>query len=200
MRDMTPGVEAAIAAPVVRPVLFVELDFLSGPVRLWGGIGDFSWDGKVWVGRGDLLGIGEIEEASDGTATSLTGVLRGVASELTGAVYADQWQGRTATAWLGVFDEDFELIEEPVQIRSGIMDHLADREDAESTTFSLVVETPALDQGNNRSWRLTHEIQQQFYPGDDFLQYTVALQKTPLRWGALSAPAVAIRNVLAGWL
>lgn len=195
-RNMTNDMDAEIVKPLIRPVLFVELDFLSAPVNLWGGIGPIDWDGKEWTGAGDLLGIGEIEEATDGTATTVTGTLRGVPSDLTGAIYQDEWQGRSAYAWLGMFDEAWGLVDDPVMIRQGTMDRLADADDGQSATFALVIQTEALDQGNNRSWRLTNEIQQQFFPGDRALEYTVALQAVPLRWGATNAPVRTIATFL----
>lgn len=197
MRDMSTAMSDEVGKAVVFPALLVELDFLSAPARFWSGIGPLSWDGKVWAGAGELLQLGEIEEATDGTATVMTGTLAGVPSDLTGAIYADEWQGRVATLWIGMFDADWALIDDPVQIRTGVMDQISDSDDASTATFQLTVATAALDQGDNRSWRLTHEIQQQFYPGDDLLKYTTVLQAVPLRWGAASAPTVNIRALTA---
>ena len=193
MRDMSTAMGLEVGKPVVYPALLVELDFLSAPARFWSGIGPLDWDGKIWTGAGELLQLGEIEEATDGTATVMTGTLAGVPSDLTGAIYGDEWQGRAATLWVGMFDASWALIDDPVQMRTGVMDQIGDRDDATTATFQLTVATAALDQGDNRSWRLTHEIQQQFFPGDDLLKFTTVLQTAPLRWGAASAPTVTIQ-------
>lgn len=199
-RGLDPDVVTEIAKPHIRPVFFVELDFLSAPVRLWNGIGEIEWDEKTWTGAGDLLGFDDIEEASDGSATTVTITVSGVPSDLTGPIYQDQWQGRSAYIWFGLFDEDGLIIEEPVMLRQGVMDILTDADDGETATFALVIQTEALDQGNNRSWRLTNEIQQEFFPGDKGLEYTVALQKIPLRWGATQAPVRTIKSFVQGIL
>lgn len=83
-------------------------------------------------------------------------------------------------------------------LRQGVMDTLNDADDGKSATFSLAIQTEALDQGNNRSWRLTNEIQQEFFPGDKGLEYTVALQKIPLRWGATQATVRTIKSFVQG--
>jgi hypothetical protein len=190
----------AISGALLRPVVFVYLDFLSAPVRMWNGVGNIEWDGETWVGVGDLIDLGQIEEASDGSATSMVSTLAGVPSDLTAGVYQDQWQGREAVAWLGAIDEDGVLIEEPLQIRAGIMDSLGDSDDGQSAVFTMTIETPALDQGNNRAWRLTNEIQQSFFPGDKGLEFTTVLSSVPIRWGAATAPQVQIASVLRGML
>lgn len=273
-RDLSPAVVAEIAKPSIHPRFFVELDFLSAPVRLWNGLGQFEWDGKTWTGAGDLLGFDEIEEASDGSATTVTLTVSGIPSSLTGPIYQDQWQGRSAYIWFGMMrdtgpllvsgdpitvipagepyewvgtiqggtppytpsianapdwmsiDLDGEstfrvygtaeagitdgiivsvadsgggaMIGEPIMLRQGVMDTLNDADDGKSATFSLAIQTEALDQGNNRSWRLTNEIQQEFFPGDKGLEYTVALQKIPLRWGATQATVRTIKSFVQG--
>jgi hypothetical protein len=197
-RDMSSAMSAELGAAVLRPVVFVYLDFLSAPVRMWNGIGNIEWDEEIWVGVGDLIDLGNIEEASDGTATSMVSTLAGVPSDLTAGVYQDQWQGREAVAWLGAIDADGALIEEPLQIRAGIMDSLGDSDDGQSAVFTMTIETPALDQGNNRAWRLTNETQQSFFPGDKGLEYTTVLSTVPLRWGAIAAPQVQVASVLRG--
>lgn len=197
-RDLSPAVVAEIAKPSIHPRFFVELDFLSAPVRLWTGLGQFEWDGKTWTGAGDLLGFDEIEEASDGSATTVTLTVSGIPSNLTGPIYQDQWQGRSAYIWFGLLDSSGSIVEEPIMLRQGVMDTLNDADDGKSATFSLAIQTEALDQGNNRSWRLTNEIQQEFFPGDKGLEYTVALQKVPLRWGATQAPVRTIKSFVMG--
>lgn len=197
-RDLSPAVVAEIAKPSIHPRFFVELDFLSAPVRLWTGLGQFEWDGKTWTGAGDLLGFDEIEEASDGSATTVTLTVSGIPSNLTGPIYQDQWQGRSAYIWFGLLDSSGSIVEEPIMLRQGVMDTLNDADDGKSATFSLAIQTEALDQGNNRSWRLTNEIQQEFFPGDKGLEYTVALQKVPLRWGATQAPVRTIKSFVQG--
>jgi hypothetical protein len=55
-RDLTPGFAAALAARDLRPVIFYEGAFASGPLRLWSGLSAIDWAGQSWSGAGALLG------------------------------------------------------------------------------------------------------------------------------------------------
>ena len=77
-RDLTSDFAAALAERDLRPVIFFEGAFASGPVRLWSGLGEIGWAGESWSGAGALLGLGSIEETSEvvagGTSVSLSGI------------------------------------------------------------------------------------------------------------------------------
>lgn len=194
MRDMTPAVAAEIEKIVTYPVILAELDFLSGPVRIWSGIGQLQYSGVEWTGLGDLLSISEIEETNDGKATEITATLTGIPSYIATSVYTEEWKRRDAKAWLG-FASGTEIIDEPVPMFYGLMDVISDEDDGETSIIQLTIATHALDQGNNRVWRLTHELQQQFWPGDDGLKYTTALQQANLRWGDKKNPSRPIKSI-----
>lgn len=193
-RSITPDMQSAIGANTNYPILLAELDFLSAPARFWNGLGPLSWDGKTWTGAGDLLQIGDIEEASDGTITNFTGVLAGVPSGIVSQIYADEYQGRTARFWLGML-ENGSIISEPVLIRQAIMDDVMDTDDGETAVFRMTFTTPTLDQGNNRTALLTHEMQQARFPGDMGLQYAT-VRDYGVRWGDRTAPSVTMASLI----
>jgi hypothetical protein len=66
-RHLTTAMDAAIVAGKVRPVIFVEGSFhASGSpdeefLRLWSGLGDFSWDSKTWTGAGKDKPVGNFK-------------------------------------------------------------------------------------------------------------------------------------------
>jgi hypothetical protein len=53
-RELTASVVSAIAAGVIRPVLFAELEYESAGVPaflcLFTGVGQLSWNGQTWIG------------------------------------------------------------------------------------------------------------------------------------------------------
>ena len=55
-RDLTSDCVMALAECDLRPVIFFEGAFASGPVRLWSGLGEIGWAGQSWSGAGALLG------------------------------------------------------------------------------------------------------------------------------------------------
>jgi len=61
---LTLQAAAAATAPVVVPVVLCELDFATGPVRVWTGLGPLSWAGLTFEGVGDLGAMSEVRRRS----------------------------------------------------------------------------------------------------------------------------------------
>lgn len=53
---------SAATAPIATPVVLVELDFATGPFRVWTGLGPLDWAGKVFEGAGSIGAISDVEE------------------------------------------------------------------------------------------------------------------------------------------
>src|ERR1700683_3167224 len=113
-RDMTAAYLAAIQSGILRPVLFVEATFTSGPIYVWSGIGTIVWGGNTWVGIGNLGSISTIEEGSAVSAKGITLTLSGSDPTLLTGVTAEFQVGLPALVWLGVYDENGVLIGNPV--------------------------------------------------------------------------------------
>lgn len=77
-RALSPAFAEALASAELCPVVFSEGEFASGTVRIWTGLGEVNWDGKIWTGLGGLLSFGAIEETNQvvasGTMLSLSAV------------------------------------------------------------------------------------------------------------------------------
>lgn len=117
-RDITSAVRGEINGRVVKPGIFVELDFASGPLRLWNGVGPFPWDGKTWTGAGDLLGIGEIKETAKNEATGLKITLSAIPSDIVSTSLSENYQNRDAKLWLLFLSDDVEGWNEPAVLNS----------------------------------------------------------------------------------
>ena len=59
---LTLQAAAAATAPVVAPVVLVELDFATGPFRVWTGLGPLDWAGKMFEGAASIGAISDVEE------------------------------------------------------------------------------------------------------------------------------------------
>lgn len=195
MRDLSPAISSEVEKPVVEVIWLAELDFLSNPIRIWNGIGQLTYDGTEWTGLGDLVTVSDIEETSDGRAATLTVNLAGIPSQIATSVYTDEWKRRDAFAWVAFLDHTTgQIIDEPIPLWRGLMDQIGDEDNGETATIILTLATPALDHGNNRTWRLTHEIQSQFFPGDNGLKYVPYLQTSNIIWGDKSKPSRSIKD------
>ncbi len=115
-RTLTTGMEAAIAAGTVRPVIFYEGSFNAAGspnevfLRLWSGLGSFEWDGKTWEGAGKLLGISPLEESAEVKAVGFNITLSGLPSSLLSTALQSTRQGRPGRVWLGLMAPDSDAL------------------------------------------------------------------------------------------
>ncbi|MFD2101864.1 hypothetical protein ACFSKJ_00295 [Tabrizicola soli] len=101
-RDLTPDFALALAERDLRPVIFFEGHFASGPLRLWSGLGEIGWAGESWSGAGALLGLGAIEETSEVVAGGTSVSLSGIPPHLVQLAIAEARQGLPGRVWLGL--------------------------------------------------------------------------------------------------
>ena len=102
-RDLGSTISALVQTGQLEPVIFTELAWPSGTVRMWTGVGPKTWGGNEYVGVGNLAGCSPIQESSDGRANGITLSLSGIPSDLISAMF-EHVQGRSAKVWLGFLD------------------------------------------------------------------------------------------------
>lgn len=186
MSRTLPGALASeIAQVALAPVILVELDFSSGFVRVWNGIGTLPWNGKEWLGTGELMALSQIEETREIEAVGLTMTLSGVPSAMVSVAYGDFSQGRPAKVWLGALDlHSGALVSDPVAIFQGRMDTISDSDDGAEAVITVTAESNLADLKRLRTRFLTDQDQQRVFPGDRSLRYLSSLQDRPVYWGA----------------
>lgn len=106
---MTRTIDAAAIAELtktqVKPALLATLDFASGMLRVWSGVGPLVYDGETYLGVGTLGEISPLEESGQGMvrATNLTMRLSGIPSTYLSLALTEEYQGREVTVSLGFF-------------------------------------------------------------------------------------------------
>ena len=181
-RDISAGMISAAGAGSLSPAFFVEMDFSSGFVRAWSGIGTLVWDSRTWLGVGNLGQIEPLSETQDFVANGANLKLSGIPSDLISVALGEQYQGRSASIYLGLFDASGALIADPTILYAASMDTMEINEDGETSTITVRIESQAVSLKRSREWRYTHEDQQIDYPGDLGLEYIVGLQDKELVW------------------
>jgi hypothetical protein len=183
-RDLGTTISSLVQTSALEPVIFTELAWPSGTVRMWTGIGPFVWGGNTFTGAGNLAGCSPIQESSDGRANGITLTLSGIPSDLISAMF-EHVQGRSAKVWLGFLNSAGALAQDPpYQIFKGKMDVPSIEETGETATISISIENQMiiLQQASARRW--THEDQQERFPGDLGFEYVAAInQDRPINWG-----------------
>lgn len=183
-RTLTGAMSLALAENRIAPIAFAELDFLSGFVRMWNGVGSIVWDGKTWLGGGNLIGISQVEETRSIEATTLTMSLSGVNPALVSQAYGDFSQGRPARTWVGLMDVGTgTVVEDPVNVFAGRMDTISDEDDGVSAIISVSAESNLADLKRIRARYYTDQDQQRIKPGDRSLRFIPSLQEKPVYWG-----------------
>jgi len=84
-RELAASVVSAIAAGVMRPVLFAELEYGAAGVpaflRLFTGVEQLGWNGQTWIGGRDLLTISPIRESTNLEAIGLSVTMSGLPAD-----------------------------------------------------------------------------------------------------------------------
>lgn len=182
MRDLSSGVQSAIEADQVQPILFFEGEFASGTVRVWSGIGDLGWNSVTWTGVGSLGSVSSIDESADIQANGVTVTLSGIPSDLISLALQDSQQGKIGKIYFG-FMSNGSVISDPVLMFEGRLDVPAIQEDGETSVIQITYESRLIDLQKPRDSLYTNEEQQLRYAGDLGFEFVPALQDAEIVWG-----------------
>jgi len=164
-------------AGVTSVAYLIHADFRSGPLRVWTGWGTLVAGGHEWIGSGDMIGISEIDAAAGAFASPFTLTLSGLPDEHFDAyarlmlVDSTEYRGRQISVFLAFFEEDWQIIEEPIAAVTGFMDVPILDADAISRRITLQCEGPFVTRARPRYGFYTDEDQQLRYPGDMGLEF-----------------------------
>lgn len=185
-RDLTAGVAAETVktgASIIYPVFASKLEFGSGDVRLWEGIGEITLDGEVYTGASDLVGISEIVETDRVEAAGIKVTLSGIPSSLLSIALGENYQERPARTVLAFLEADGSVIVDPLTIFAGRMDVMAIREGGETSTIELAIESYLIDGDRPRLRQWTPDDQKLDYPADTGFRMVASLQDAQVLWG-----------------
>ena len=182
-RELTDAVKAEIAKPLVRLAAFGELIFDDGVVRLWTGLGPIVFRGETYTGAGNLVGMSAVvESGGDVKATNIGLTLSGIDKELLAVVALEHFQGRPASVWIAMFDENWHLIPDEILLFKGKMDYPIFEKTGQTMSITVFVESQLIDLERPRLRRRTDADQQELYPGDTGLRFVAGLQDKNVVW------------------
>jgi hypothetical protein len=181
-RALTAGVQSAIASSQVTALMFVELDFASGFLRLTTAGHDVTWNGYTWTGVGLL---GAVEAIKEDTALQANGIrltLSGVDVAIIAIALQEAYQGRDARIWLAFVNDAGAIVADPLLVFVGRMD-MMQVADGESATVILSLENELAAWDRPRVRRFTDADQQAEYPGDLGMQFVTEAAQRTVSWG-----------------
>jgi len=202
-RALSAEMLAVATADVVRPIYLVKAEFDSTPpedrnLYLWSGFGNLTFNGKNYLGVGNLLSISAVDESTDLTATGASIVLSGIQSPLLAIARDEDYQGRPITIYLGALDDTGDLIASPTVLFSGIMDVMTISEAGETSTISVTAENKLIAFDRSYVRRYTAEDQKIDYPNDMGFEFVAKIADQEIIWGRASPTSGAGRGSRAG--
>lgn len=181
-RDITTALRDQVTASALQPIALFEAIFDSGALRFWTGYGEITWNGVVWSGAGNLIGVSDVTESQELRAVGTAVTLSGIPSELISIALAEDYQGRPCAIYLGALDGST-LVADPYKIFGGIMDVMEIDDAGEFASITLAAESRLIDLERPRERRYEHEDQQALFAGDRGLEYVPTIQDAPIIWG-----------------
>lgn len=182
MRDLSSGMQSAISATEVSPILLFEGVFTSGNVYAWSGYGTISWNGQSWTGTGTLLSVSEVSENSDTAATGASVTLNGIPQDLISLALAECQQGALGKIYFGVLSNG-SVLADPIILFEGKLDVPTIDEDAEFASITITYESRLINLERPRVTRYTKEDQIRLFHGDKGFDYVPSIQDQRITWG-----------------
>ena len=182
-RTLSTEMQAVASADLVRPIYLVKMEFDSGDLFLWSGLGNLVYSGDTYVGTGDLMSISPIKESEELIANGVNFTVSGIKQSLVSIARDEPYQGRKITLYLGAFDENADIISSPVILFGGFMDVMTISDSGETSTISISAENKliAFDRASVR--RFTAEDQKIDYPLDKGFEFVSQIAQQEIIWG-----------------
>lgn len=186
MRTLTTAVSDALASENVIPVLFVEMDFASGFLRVHSAVGTYVVEGNNYTGVGTLGQVETIEESTELQAYGLRLGLAGIPNTLIGTALTENYQGRAVRVLVGALDANHVLLASPALVFAGRMDNMQITLGPETASISLNAENRLIDWDRARIRRYNNVDQQAEYPGDFGFEFVEQMVNKTIFWGKIS--------------
>ena len=178
-RDIASVIANVLGDEVIQPFFAIDLEFDSGTLRFWSGVGTKTINGEAYLGAGTLLGISDIDETAEIAAAGVTLTLSGIPAELLSLALNEPYQNRRALIYFGILGEEADMAE----IFTGTMDRMDIEEGADTSVIQLAIENRLLDLERARVRRYTNNDQQSRFPGDKGFEFVETIQDRELFWG-----------------
>jgi hypothetical protein len=182
-RTLSSEMQAVATAELVRPIYLIDMEFTSGSVFFWSGVGNLTFNSNSYIGAGDLLSIGTVSETAELQANGATVTLTGIKQSLVTIARDEPYQGRPLTIRLGALDDSGDLVSSPVIIFSGFMDVMTISDSGETSTISISIENKLIAFERAFVRRYTSEDQKIEHPSDKGFEFVTKIQEKEIIWG-----------------
>tara|TARA_Y100001973_G_scaffold80926_1_gene119228 strand:+ start:3086 stop:3715 length:630 start_codon:yes stop_codon:yes gene_type:complete len=185
--DIPAGVASRLANDNQKIAYGVSLEFDSGTLNLWSGIGDFvGSDSLTYTGAGELLNIQNVEEDNELSSTNMTISISGLSENIVTYATTEDYQNRPITIKMFFFHPDTDDEIGSVILFKGRMDTLTVND---GDTFSVIVtaENKLIDLTRPKNLFYTAETQNFLHSGDKGLEFVAKIREQTVNWGSLTS-------------
>lgn len=163
-------------------LLAAEIYFDSGVTRVHSGTGNFTIAGNNFLGVGNLGQVSEVKEQNTTSPTQLNLTLGGLDTSMIGTILNENCVGRAANLYIGVLDDNGQLIDYDVLFRGKIRSTalLAGTNGAVNLTVSNIFE----EWSHGKSWRYSDESQRKRNGDDRIFRYVPQMADRSIYWGS----------------
>ena len=190
-RPMSGAMLSAIQASALYPIIFVQMQFVTGTVYMWTGSGTISWNGQTWAGVGSLGNISTIDDNSTVEAKGVTLTLSGIDSGLLADIVQEFQIGAPVLVYLGLYDVSTSppnLISSPITSWAGRMDQPTVDVGGTTATITIACENRLIEMNVAVDRRYCQADQSIDYPGDLAFQFVAGVQEQQISWGRIPTP------------
>lgn len=162
---------AAALLPHKRPIVFLELQFDSGTLRLHNAVGNYTWGGNTWTGVGALGEVAPYEESEGSSPYRISYRLNGLNSTILSEALNEEVYKRLAIRYDGFIGDDGQLVADPDETRRDYMDTMEVIRGDEMESVMLNCESEYVRDTQAPGGLFSDEDQQALFAGDTGFQY-----------------------------
>ena len=162
----------------------VDLDFDSGNVRIWNGIGDISIGGNDFTGAGNLLSIGDISDETDLKSTGVTLSLSGMDTTVLNLAITENYVNRPIIIYLVFLAGGSNEVVGTMTSFSGRLQTMTISDDPNNgVRIQVTAENRLVDLQRPSNLRYTNSSQQFVSSGDTCFRYVAQMEDLEIVWG-----------------
>tara|TARA_R110000824_G_scaffold49508_1_gene139044 strand:+ start:250 stop:822 length:573 start_codon:yes stop_codon:yes gene_type:complete len=184
-RTIGSSFSTQLSSTQTRPFYAVEFLYTQ-PLRVWTGYGDFTVEGQIYTGLGNLISISSVQETAETKASGVKIVASGINTDVLSTALNQTQQGVIVNVYFGVLtttSNALAVVDDPYEIFSGFVDSVNINESGDTSTISFDIESKLISLERPLDFRYTDQDQKHFFPNDKGLEFVDDLQDKSIDWG-----------------
>ena len=184
-RTIGSSFSTQLSSTQTRPFYAVEFEYPT-PLRIWTGYGEFTILSETYLGLGNLITIGQVQESADTKANGIKIVASGLNTDILSNSFNQTQQGIIVNVYFGVLTTTSNaqaIVDTPYEIFSGFVDTVTVGEQGDTSTIIFNVENKLISLERPLDLRYTDQDQKFFFPNDKGLEFVNDIQDKRIVWG-----------------